>query len=277
MIINLTKAIARGQAGLKKTPLQAIVLGSSGAGKSSLLGTFGVKTLYLHGTGEDHGPRAASALGGELVLPVCIDQDESGKELNADSVFNAIKEICRDESFIKSNNIEAIVLDGFAVLEHLAKKTASWKVKCQTSAGKHNTFKESEASLEILTEVIDALKCAQREHGVHIAVTGMLDVKAKSADGSILEAAPRLAGYGLAEGLIQQFGDVLVVGKMVKNNVSKYKLQFMTDLSKASKDEHGDLKKAMNFSPRLSGIVNLPSLMDADLATLVKFKKENIK
>lgn len=277
MIININKAIARGLSGLKKTPLQAIVLGSSGAGKSSLLGTLGVKTLYLHGTGEDHGPKAASALGGDLILPVCIDQDDNGKALDPDQVFTAIEELCRAEEFIKSNNIEAIVLDGFAVLEHLAKKTTYWKVKCQTSAGKHNTFKESEATLEILTEVVDLLKGAQRDHGVHIAVTCMLDVKAKAADGSILEAAPRLAGYGLAEGLIQQFGDVLVVGKLAKNGVSKYKLQFMTDLSKASKDEHGDLKKAMNFSPRISGVVNLPPLMDADLAQLVKFKVEKIK
>ena len=277
MSINLEKAMARAKAGLKKSPLQAVVLGSSGAGKSSLLGTMGVKTLYLHATGEDHGPRAATALGGDNVVSICIDQDDDGKELQADKVFELIKSICRNSDFIKANKFSAIVLDGFAVLEHLAKKTTAWKTKCLTSAGKHNTYKESESTLDVITEVIDSLKNAQRELGVHIAVTCMLDVKGMANDGSITEAAPRLAGYGLAEGLIQQFGDVLVVGKVTKNNVSKYKLQFLTDLSKSSKDEQGDLKKAMNFSPRISGAINLPAFMDADLAAVIKFKVETIK
>ncbi len=284
MLINIKDAIKHAEREMKNPLIQAIVLGSSGAGKSRLLGSFGVKTLYLYGTGEDHGPKSARAGGADNVIPVCYDYGQPAGEkaeryFTADETIKLISEMLRDHALLKDLGVKAIAIDGFANLEHIVKKSNRWADKCKTSQGKHNTFKETEASLEVLTEIVDGLKMAQRALGVHIAVTCMIDVKGLASDGSITEAAPRLSGYMLAEPLLQQFGDVIVVGKMSRNGQTKYKLQFMTDLAKASKDEVGDLKRAMNFNPRLSGVKTLPSYLDADngLAAVAELKVTELK
>lgn len=282
MLIDLQTAIKLAEKDIKNPLIQAIILGPSGAGKSRLLGSMGVKTLLLYGTGEDHGPKSARASEGSDIIPVCIDyglpkDEKEERYYTPEESFGLIKDILRDYDLLKSLKIKAIAIDGLAVMESMAKKTRQWADKCKTAAGKHNTFKESEATLDVLSEVIDDLKMAQKMLDLHIAVTCMLDVKGLAVDGAITEAAPRLTGYMVAEPLLQQFGDVLVVGKMTKANVTKYKLQFLTDLAKSAKDEVGELKRAMNFSPRLSGVGTLPPIMDASLADVAKYKVENIK
>jgi hypothetical protein len=128
----------------------------------------------------------------------------------------------------------------------------------------------------MIGNVINLMKAAQREANCHIVVTGILDVKEVDGFGAIMEATPKLSGYGLCEALVSFFGDILVVGKMTKGNEVKWKFQAMTDLTKTSKDEVGNLKKALNFSPRVSGVV-LPPIMDADFSQVAKMKVEAAK
>lgn len=284
MAFDFKKARQQAAKALKSPLLELIVLGAQGSGKSYSIGTLGVKTLYLYGTRESHGPRTASVEGGPNIEPMCIDygvypgeEMKPARSFTPDETLEFIREILNDREYIKSEGYKAIAVDGLAVLEAVAKGSTDWKEKCKTTSGKHNTYKETEATQEVLGEIIGLLKGCQRDLGVHLVVTGVLDVKATDAFGAIEEAAPRLGGYGLAESLNQHFGDIVVVGKMTKGGETKYKFQFLTDLTKVSKDEHGQQKKAMNFSPRLSGLKIDEAIMPADLSHLAKLKAEKMK
>lgn len=275
MKFDMAKAKSEARKLMGSSLLELCMLGSQGAGKSYALGTLGVKTLYLYGTRENHGPKTANVRGSGNIEPVCIDF-YNGQAISADDSLGLLTHILTDHASLKAEGYKAIVLDGLAVLESIVKDTTAWKEKCKTAGGKHNPYKETEASQEIMGGIINLLKSAQRELSLHIVVTGILDVKAVDGFGAVEEASPRLGGYGLAESLNQHFGDIVVVGKMSKNGESKHKFQFMSDLTKVSKDESGNQKKAMNFSPRLSGL-ETPPVMDADLAALAKYKAEKMK
>jgi hypothetical protein len=280
-MFNFEKAKAAAEKSLKSPYLELIVLGSQGSGKSFCVGTLGVPTLYLYGTRESHGPKSASVRGQDNIVPICIDygtwKDEKvARQFTADESLEYIRWILTNHDLIRKLKVGAIAVDGLAVLEGIAKGSTEWREKCKTAAGKHNTFKEAEATQDILGDIINLVKSAQREIGLHMIVTGILDVKATDAFGAIEEAVPRMSAYGVAESMNQQFGDIVVVSKMTKNGVSKYKFQFMTDLTRVSKDEGGNQKKAMNFSPRLTG-VEVEPIMDADLSQLASLKKERIK
>jgi hypothetical protein len=266
---------------LKNPLLECVVLGPSGAGKSYAIGTLGVKTLYLYGTRESHGPKTASVKGTDKIVPICIDygfwKDETEERaFTSDESLEYLEAILMSIDWIKSEKFGAIALDGLSVLEGIVKGSTPWAERCKTAAGKHNTFKETEATLELIGQVVNLMKTAQREAHCHIVVTGILDVKEVDGFGAIMEATPKLSGYGLCEALVSFFGDILVVGKMTKGNEVKWKFQSMTDLTRTSKDEVGNLKKALNFSPRVSGVV-LPPIMDADFSQVAKLKQEAAK
>lgn len=276
MSFNYARAKQQAAAAMSNPKLQLIVLGHSGSGKSYCVGSLGVKTLYLYGTRESHGPKSAATKGGDNIVPVCVDYGTWGdedveREFTADESYQILSDILKDYARLKSEGFEAIVLDGLTVLEGIVKDTSLWAMKCKSANGKHNSFKESEASQELMGNVITWLKAAQREIDCHVVVTGIIDVKAKDQFGGVEEANPRLGGYGLCESLIQHFADVTVIGKMARGGEVKYKFQFLTDLSKVAKDEHGTVKKAQNFSPRITGI-DVPPFVDADLSILADMK-----
>lgn len=272
---DFKKAVAAAEVTMKNPKLEAIILGPQGAGKSYTIGTMGCKTLHLYGTRESHGPKTARVEGGADIVPMCFTEYD-GVSLDSDGSMEYLKAILTDHAYLKAEGFGAIALDGMAVLEEMIKGTTEWSEKCKTAKGTHNTFKETEASLDLMARVINWLKSAQRELGVHIVVTGILDVKETDPYGAIIDAAPRLGGYGLAESLNCHFGDILVVGKMTRNGESKWKFQFMTDLTRVSKDEHGVQKKSMNFNPRLSGLTAEP-IMDANLKALAEYKAEKMQ
>lgn len=274
---NFEKAIAEDTQQSQVNSLRAIILGQSGSGKSSLLGTFGVKTLYLYGSGEDHGPSAARSLGGDVVAVPWDKAD--GASLTPDAAFKRILSVLDDVEGIKKAGFGAICLDSATELEILVKSTSAWKALCLTPKGGHNNFAETGATSQLIRQVIDALKAVRKALNVHIAVTCILDVKAMDSTGAIEEASPRLTGYHVAEGLIQQFGDVLVIGKLLKDEVSSHRLQFDSGVSKQSKDQAGQVKKMINFNPRIEGLSadKLPASFPADLKKLAEFKAKGGK
>jgi hypothetical protein len=105
-------------------------------------------------------------------------------------------------------------------------------------------------------------------------MTCILDVRALGEDGEVVEASPRLSTYSVAESLIQQFGDVVVVGRMEKDEKIAYRFQFGATVSKTSKDVRGVVKKLINFNPRISGVETLPANMKASLADVIKLKEK---
>ncbi len=279
MKFDYKKAIVSAQKTLDNKRLELILLGHSGAGKSYAIGTLGVKTLYLYAGKESHGPSAASTEGGDNIVPLRFDRGMwPGDKLPVERAFTAdeqylyLEMLLKDHDYIKGEGYGAIAIDGLPVLEAMVKETSAWKERCKTASGKHNTFKETEASQETLGNIIGWMKAAAAVCDLHIIVTGIIDVKEKDGYGAVVEAVPKMGGYGLCESMIQFFGDVVVKGKMSMNGETKYKFQFLSDLTRTAKDEAGNLKKAMNFSPRITGVKNVPDMMDADLAQLAKLK-----
>jgi len=265
-------------ASLESNKLELLLMGPSGAGKSFTIGSLGVKTLYLYATRETHGPKSAQVKGGDLVVPFCIDYgtwpgESTARQFTAEESLQLLRSILTNYDFIKSNKFEAVALDGMAAMEVIIKDSKEWQKKCLTTQGKHNTFKESEASTEMLGSIVSLLKGVQRECNVHIVATSMIDVKDMDGFGGISEAAPKLQGYGVCEAVVANFGDVLVVGRMTKGTDVKLKFQSLMDVKKVSKDENGTIKKILNFAPRLSG-ATLPAIMDADLSQVIKLKEK---
>lgn len=270
-MFDFEKAIKEAATAANSPLVGAIILGSSGAGKSSLMGTSGLKTLYLYTSGEDHGVKAAKAIDGADIVPVCLDYAD-GIKLGNDDTYARLLAILGSSEALAGQKIGMVAVDGASELEAVIRGTKAWAQACLSASGKHNAFGEPSATVSMFRPILSGLKDLQRKIGCHFAVTCILDVKAMGPNGEIEEASPRLLGYSVAESLVQQFGDVLVVGKMAKEGVVRYKLQTLTDIVKVSKDDKGTLKRSFNFAPRLSGLQNLPAYMNADLKDVIKLK-----
>lgn len=273
MTFDFDAALKDGQQDLEAQYLSAIVLGMSGSGKSRLLGTLGVKTLYLYYGGEDHGPKSARVADGSNIAPICLDVYDADGKLDPDATFARTIETLNNTAKIKQHGFGAVVLDGATELEAVIRACKSWRKACLSTKGEHNAFSEPGATTAMLRAVIGPLKQLQRSCKAHIAITGILDVKGLGENGEITEASPRLQGFSVAETLIQQFADVLVVGRMERDGDVKYKLQFMTDLVKVSKDAKTNaIKKTFNFNPRITGATDVPPYLDADLKKVIELK-----
>ena len=270
---NLQTALKKVQAIPSNEILGVAILAPSGGGKSSLAGSFGVKTLYLYTKGETHGPSNAASIaektGGEIV-PYRIDDVES-----ADMAFDNLLDLLDDIEGLKEAGIKAVVIDSATELEKIIKATDRWRGLCMTPKGGHNNFAETGATMKMLDPILHRLRSLQAVEGIHFAMTITLDVKEISDNGEIQESRPRLDTYGVAESLIQQFGDIVAVGRMTNGDDVAHRIQFLAGMSRVSKDQTGMVRKSTNFAPRLVGKVleDLPKSMKADLRELIKFKK----
>jgi hypothetical protein len=260
---DLKKAISEAQADLKPNALMAAVLGASGGGKSSLCGTFGVKTLYIYTSAESHGPIAVGALGESNVVLICIDK-YAGENLDPDEAYSFLLEILAD-----TKDYGAVVIDGATEMEYLIRSTKQFKALCLNSSGKHNNFAEPEAVLRMFRPIITSLKELTRK-GVHTAITCALDIQAIAEDGEILESKPRLSTYSVAEGILQQFPAYFCIGRMTRGDKRAWRIQFLSGVSKVSKDAAGVIKKTLNFNPRVTGVKAVPDTMPADMSAVIK-------
>lgn len=281
-MFDFDAAIADAQRMLERRELEAIILAPSGAGKSALCGTVGRRTLYVFSSGENHGPQSARenarryGIDPTNVVPFCIDlATEKGvvRRLSAEESYKRLLDVLSNGKFLADKGIEAVIVDGAAELEIIIRELPQWRDGCKSASGKHNAFSEPAVTTALFRPVINALKDLQRDYGMHYALTCMLDVKEYGINGEIVEASPRLKGFQVAEQLIQQFNDVLVVGKMTKGSESKWKLQFMADIVKVAKEESGVQKRAINFNPRIAGATP-PALLDADLRQVIALKEK---
>lgn len=274
MSFDFNKAEADAQQDLLNDDLFLILLGASGNGKSYTLGTFGVKTLYLYTQGESHGPRSASTKGGKNIIPVCIDR-EGKNPLSPDEALKRFHTILDDIEGLKKAGIKAIAVDGATELEALIRGSSRFKKDC-LSNGKHNNFAEGAATTDQFREILHKLKRVQAELKVHVCITCILDVKELSEEGEILASSPKLQGANVAASIIQQIGDVMVIGRMQKKDKVGYRLQLLAKVTKTSTDfATKEIKKTYNFSPRLTGvdILSLGGTLDADLSKLIALKK----
>lgn len=277
-MINITSAIEEGIRSNESPLLRLLVLGSSGSGKSSLLGTSGLKTLFLYTSGEDHGVQAAKSYPGSDILPLCLDYVD-GAKITAEETYARLLDVLGQGEQLQKLGVQFIAVDGASELENIIRETSEWKVACATKTGGHNTFAEGTATIDMFRPVMTALKELRNNRGMHFGMSCLLDVKDLGVNGEINEGSARLKGYNVAESVCQAFGDIVVVGRMERSGVVKHKIQFLSELTKVSKDEKANLKRTMNFSPRLGGwrVDQLPDLVDADLSALVQMKLQGPK
>jgi hypothetical protein len=271
MSFNFDKAIEEASSQVNEETIGAIVLGQSGAGKSFIMGTLPGKVLYLYTGGEAHGVKSAKVQG-KHVTPVRIDYDKSAPadqrnevgNLKPDAAYKRLLAILSDVEGIKAQGFNSIALDGATEIEQIITSTEQWKNACLSDKGKHNSYAEGKVTLAMFRPIIAAMQNLQIQLKINYAMSCILDVKAAGIYGEVEEASPRLSG------------DVLVVGRMSKDGEAKHKLQFMTDVTKVSKDLVGNVKKTLNFAPRIAGIsvADMPPYMDADLSKVVDIKKK---
>ena len=259
---DFKSAIEQAKAKMKSNKLNAVILAPSGGGKSSLCGTSGLPTLYLYCSSETHGPIAASTFATGEVTPICVDEGR-----DPDETLEFIREILSDTAFLK--DYEFIAMDSASGLEHIIRESNELKTACMTDKGKLNSFRITEVITTIFSGIIKKLQGT----GKHTAMTLALDVRAMDAEtGEIVDAAPKLQGYGVAEAVIMQSGDVFIIGQLTNGEKTAYRIQFNGKVSKASKDAAGQIKRFQNFSPRLTGIKSLPESLPAKLSEVIKLK-----
>ena len=261
--------------------LELILLGPSGAGKSYAASTLkDYKTLYLYCSGENHGPKTAIAHSDGDILPVCLDVDDDGVRLSPDQVRERLFTILGDHKGIQGQGFEVVFLDGIPELEQIFLQTTYFENYIKTDKGKINHFQKSAAMNTMLKQVIDELKDLQRNVGIHFVCTCLLTVREFALDGSVKDSAPSLLSYSVADMIVRQFGDILVVGEMFKLEQGKKKVahrfQMGAKVTKSQTDEDGDIRKSYNYSPRIVGYETgeLPASIPADLGAVIGLKKE---
>lgn len=252
--------------------LSLLIAGPSGAGKSHLIGTYPGKVLHLTAGAEVHGVSAARKSGNN-VTAIAIDRDANGP-LTADAAL-ARFDAATDPEAIRSAGFQLVALDGLTELEKIVRATTKWKKYCETSKGGHDNFKEGPATITAMDYCLGRLRNLQFDLNLDIAVTCILDVtETNKRTGEIEAGKPRLMSYQVAETMIQQYGDIVIIGKMQNaEGKSGRVIQMQTELARQSVDnETKEVKKMFGITPRLQGVTNIPPFIKADLGEILKLK-----
>lgn len=279
MAFNLQKAIAAGKKKADNKALALLLLGPSGGGKSGTLNTLGVKTLHLFGSGEQHGVGSAASFGdAENVLPVQWDLDQaSGEVLAPDAAYQQCLDILRDTDGIKKLGIGAVVIDGLTELEKLIYSTTAWKTAVQAQHKGITSFAGG-ITLAMFKPVLGALSKLRAELGIHYVCTGILNVKEMGDNGAITEATPSMHGYQVAEGIIQSFADIVIVGQVQNaKGIMSPRFQFASAIKKTTQDfDTKATRKILNVSNRLTGcdISTFPATTKNSLKLLAAAKEQ---
>lgn len=258
----------------RNEPLFGIVLASRGSGKSGLLGTLGVPTLFIFLSEESHGVEAAVAVskGSHEIVPLCLNQDASGKttstpELNPDLVLKNLLEILSTPDL--ENEFGAVVFDGLSALDRY--------VYACSEVQKASKYDINKVTLTVYDRIIAKMK-ALHGRGLHVITTCAAEGTATN-DGTAAVLTPKLRGTGVIDSVIGQFGDVLVVGSILLEDpetgevTRQHALQFGSNIEKVGKRITGQ-SFAVTFRPRLAGLRSdqVPDLLPADLANLQEEK-----
>lgn len=239
-----------------------LVLAPSKTGKSHFMGTQPEgNILHLHGPSESHGSISATKTAGDRCISV---QWAEGDKMLAD-----ILNILTPET-IKENNISCIGLDSLTELFRDLKSTKSFKQKCLTASGKHNSFKESEALIDIMSKIINRLRALYNDHNINV-ICAMHARVTKAESGQVAEVRPELPGFGVAEFLVGQFNDILVMSRNPKTNVPEFVSHAVG--KRDSKNEDGIVTRYLDFTPCVQNVTVLPDTIEATIPALLKLKK----
>ena len=256
------------------TALEMLCFGGGGDGKSSLAGTLDGKILYIHGESERHGPESAQMYCKGEIVALNIETYQNPNK-DPDIALKTLYEVLGDIEGIKKEGYTSVVVDGLVELEAIARTSKKFKLLCLTKDNKHNSFEEGKAVILIIREVLSLLR-GLADEGIHYYVTCALNVVSRDEeDGSTVECSPRMSTYAVAETIVLQFPDIIVIGEMFNEKGKKaHRIQFGSQMSKASKDLQGRMKRFINFKCRILKVDPLPENMKADLKEVIKMKKD---
>ena len=238
--------------------------GGQGEGKSYFMGTNPTgNILHLHGKSEAHGGASALKNAKESLISVSW--------ATGDTILGDISQILSPET-IKKYNITRVCVDSLTALARDVKETQIFKQKCKTPRGDHNSYKEGEAILDLLSKVISWLSILYHEHNVDIICSLHANVTAYNEDGSIAEAKPDLPSFGIAEYLPGQFPDVMIIGRVGEKGTPM--LQCNAIAKRSSTNEKTKLTKFTHFRPRLQSVEgDLPAMIEPTVQALLDLKK----
>lgn len=262
---------------IKTDGLFLVVLGPSGAGKSHFIGTYPGRTLLLYGAGESHGPASAQVSNKDLI-PIAWDRvlGSTGQveDYPADKILGRIKDILQPEA-IKAANVKCVAIDSLTNLVLDIKKTEAFKQRCTSGKGQHNAFKETEALIELTSGVIRHLQTLVDYHGVDVITTLDLQIQSIADDGLILESKPSLPTFGVAKALVQQFADILMLGRIGADR--KPKFQNSAKAATVSTDRDTEtMVKYVEYNPRLRGVGQLPEFLDPTVPAILALKGKKV-
>ena len=261
--------------------ISAIIIAPSGGGKSSALKTLTGKVLYLHGPDEKHGAAQASGGKAEIVAYNWGIHPATKEKISAADSYDLIFKLLTRE-VIEGNGITAVAVDSATSLEKLVRSLPQWSADCLSSKGVHNSFAESAVTQKYIDRVFERMFSLQEVVGVDLVVTCIADARSLLENGEYDDIKPRLSTFSVAEGTIQQFGEVLLVGPVTVNTakgaVTGHCFQFNGQVKRESKDEHGNTKKFLNFTPRITCKTpegaKYPKLIKADLDLVKEIKNK---
>jgi hypothetical protein len=277
MVFDFKKAkAAAGKPKLIK-PMKAIVLGTSGAGKSSLIGTTGLNVVLFYGKTEEHGATAAQTLAhrqGGTITPVEYTVWETTKDgkrfLNPDASIKNLMDMLTDPAV--GEEFDAIAIDSLTELQAIYMQCKEFFDGCKTDKGVHNKWAEGDVFIRFVEQVRDCLIHLQ-EKGLHSFVTCAAMKSPLQQDSTVTSYEPNLRGFKVAQDVIRMFDDVLLVDRFEDEETEEvsHRLIFKANLEKKSKDMRGIITKSLNFQPRVSGylVQELPATADACLAKVI--------
>jgi energy-coupling factor transporter ATP-binding protein EcfA2 len=249
-----------------------VVLGASGSGKSSLLGSFGCPTLILYTSDESHSTQSSGIHNGDITN-VCLDRGDNGEPLSADDTLAKLIDILQSEDI--PEHFGAVCLDSLSSIDLIIKRSGWFDKFIMGSNGKKNDFKSSEAVITKIQELFTATQ-GFRQKGVNFMCTLAAHIKSMDSDGNGEVVTPVLSSYGCADQIPRLASGVLFLGKVEIDGERKRALLFNTTISKNSKDLKGGVTKMLSFSPRLAGVRDeeLPEALPADMSKVLKLIKE---
>lgn len=252
---------------VNENKLFTLLTGIRGAGKSTVIGTLGVRTFLLATTLESHAVTASKIFGGNNIISTLFDTDEDNKQMKPDAALTNLHAIL--DFLINSpdllNNIDCVALDSVSAVD---------KILIETSRilQEKNGFEQLKILEQEHLKIIRKLKELHRK-GLHVIAT-MPILATFDENGFYATAKAEIRGVTTTSNIAGNFDDILVIAKPEKDYIFQMDLM----IKKVGKDMTG-LEKSVVFRPRITGLseqdllhISPDLVLPADLSYIYQLK-----
>ena len=122
----------------------------------------------------------------------------------------------------------------------------------------------------MVTKILNQLQILSDVHNIDIITTMDLNITSIGDDGTIIESKPGLPTFGVGKALIQQFPDILVLGRINGKPVFQ---NFAKAVSKSTDRDTNEVVKYLEYNPRLRGAEKLPETIEPTVVAIAELKK----